>query len=537
MYFHLNSLFQKLNNYNEIMIYGIGQYGMSIFDIIKKKGFKKKISCFIISDMHEIEARDIEGIPIVTLNQISNIAADSIILVGVSKKYSQEIEHSLLKFGFLGKYILLTDYENEDNIENWDGNRSFQELYEYMVQWCFCNQVEGVDSAEDIAKVEKKDFRTRDRKQIVVILRLITARTSRFIFSLKRLGYNIKVYQLKDTVPYVGEAELIRNNIELKICKSMIEILLFAQNENPLVYYIDPGERNIISKFMLMYREYFGKIVLAPYDISNLSHFRLPQPNYEWERYALENADGIVWRFFAKEALEEKLGWKFKGKSIAILDCCAEYKLPEKCYDSKVRLCCMPTHATPFLQNVTEDSPYTREATVWEIMSKIGDRKDCEFYVYLWEATDQDIMVLKQIKQRYSNFYYYIHIDHEELISQISRYDYGCDIRTIGEIPVYPQTIGVGLEHYLTEGSFRYASSNKHYDFLNANLPIIATTPVVQCSVLGSYGVIIGMNLETLDIEFLKENKKKYYENAKEAHQKLLIDNHIQRLVDFFDKI
>ena len=45
------------------------------------------------------------------------------------------------------------------------------------------------------------------------------------------------------------------------------------------------------------------------------------------------------------------------------------------------------------------------------------------------------------------------------------------------------------------------------------------------------------MNTSDLDIDYLKKNKLSYREKVKKANHELRIENHIQRLIDWFYKL
>lgn len=545
MYFSIIDLFQDLGKYQRILIYGTGSYAMNIFRIMKEFNLSEKVFGFVVSIMKNAEDRYVEGIPIFTLDQIERERNDTVILVAVSNLYSDEIKECLQQRNLSGNSFFLIDYLKKENLENWDKSRSFLELYRYIVQWCLSHQIQGVDGNIGFGNLikyipEKKDLQAADGRLIIFIVGMITARTSRIVIALKKIGYQVKILKWQSNNEYVGEAEVRHNNIEIINCIGEEDIMFWAYKENPLIFCIDPPwERNVISRLMLFYKDYFGKIVMAPYDVLNFTHFRGKEQNFIFEKYALENADGVVWRYFSKTALQEVLGFKYRGDSIDFLDYCSEYNVPLKNSRSDVlKLCCLPTHTKPFLQNVKEDFGLAREATVHEIMDKIGIRQDCEFHVFLWELPDkEDIETLKRIRRQYPNFYYYAHIDHEILIRRISEYDYGCVLSIDGAIPEWPNTLNVGLEPYYTEGAYKYAAQNKFYDFLNAHLPIIATYPIKLIEVLSEYKVIIDMSLEKLDVDFLKANRHTYYQNAVKAHEELLVDKHIFKLVDFFNKI
>ena len=64
---------------------------------------------------------------------------------------------------------------------------------------------------------------------------------------------------------------------------------------------------------------------------------------------------------------------------------------------------------------------------------------------------------------------------------------------------------------------------------------MIATIPTALCQYLDKYGVIIDMDLEHFDIEYLKDNKLMFHKNVSLAKPQLLISNHISSLVEIIE--
>lgn len=81
------------------------------------------------------------------------------------------------------------------------------------------------------------------------------------------------------------------------------------------------------------------------------------------------------------------------------------------------------------------------------------------------------------------------------------------------------------------------AVTNALIDYIDAALPIIVKFPHKQVDFLEQYGVIVKMPTNDFDINFLKEKKSEYKQNAWKARKLLAIDNHIQELIDFFEEV
>lgn len=79
--------------------------------------------------------------------------------------------------------------------------------------------------------------------------------------------------------------------------------------------------------------------------------------------------------------------------------------------------------------------------------------------------------------------------------------------------------------------------SNRFFDYLDANIPIIATRPKKLCDYFESFRVIVKMDISNINIEYLKKHRILYKENVKKAKKEFLIDNQIYKLINFFNEL
>ena len=201
-----------------------------------------------------------------------------------------------------------------------------------------------------------------------------------------------------------------------------------------------------------------------------------------------------------------------------------------------VKICSLPTHIGTVLAEKPA-SKYMYESTLKEILQKIGNCGDCCYHVFCWSATEEQKRQLEDLEKKYSNFKVFYHVEHLKLMKMISQYDYGCCLWSGSRIPRWPEPNDSNKTISYSEGAFRYAMCNKYFDFISAGLPIITTFPEVLAAELEKKGILINMNLENFDLDYLREHKNSYQEKVRKVRDEFLIDNQIDKLIEFLGDI
>lgn len=537
MHFLKNELCREINRYSKILIYGAGNFANKAYELLKETGLSGKISSFIVTELKE--HRNINGIPIRSVNQLELLYEDdSAVLVAVSKAYEDEIVQLLQKYNNI--YIIkYTDYIIR--------NEEFYELLKDQTDHQFAESVLGeyvwnrVGSLYEFDKEVSKCIAQRnksniDRNTIVYISGDLKPRSEKIIDALVKKKYHVIVLEYGFYNKLVI-TEVMSSNIEFFHCRDIVEIYYRALQYQPLVYYYEPEWGGCIgSDIMIKHKELFGKIVFATYDVMNDGFVQISEKDKLEERYCLENADGIVWRWFSKEFLEEKKGFVFKGKSIQFVDYCKGFEIETNHeLDDKVKICFVQSWMNGMLDKITytNDSVYTEPARIDTILSTLGNRSDCLFHIFIGRCDDADRKKLEELEKRYVNFKTFYGMKYNELILKISEYDYGCFLMTEGiEIPEQKS-----FDNMYWGSAYTNSVTNRFSDYLDATLPIISTTLKKQCDYLDKYGVVIKMNISNIDIDYLKKNRKLYRKRAEKAKAELLIDNHILTLIDWFNEL
>lgn len=540
MHILMSSLYRIINQFPQILIYGTGYYASLVYPLLRNAGLKNRISSFVVSNLSEKD--DVDGIPVRAVSEISAFQIENCaVLAAVSKGYEDEIVQVLKDFGST-QIIKLTDYiiQDDDLIEILR-NQSDEQFLETVVEEYVWNNISSMQEFEEKRKklrnyIAQKNRETIDKNTIVFISGHLNPRSEKIIVALTKKKYNINVLEYGFHNELV-RTEIMSHNINFIQCRDIMEVFCRAIQYHPLVYYYEPVWGDCCgSEIMIRHRSLFGRIVFAAYDVLNDGYVQITDKQKLTERYCLENADGVVWRWYSKEFLEEKKGFIYKGKSIQFLDYCGGYETGQyDDSDKKLKICFVVWGIHDFLDKTIykNEGNYAELARIDTILDKIGDRRDCLFHIFIGQCNDNDREKLNLLEKQHPNFKVFYGTKHNDLIVRISEYDYGCLLSTGGrEIPEMESIDNVSFGSMFQNGIL-----NKYFDYLDAGIPVIATGHKKFCDYLDRFGVLVKMDVSTLDVDYLKKNKMFYRKNVEKARAELLMDNQIQRLTDFFESL
>ncbi len=536
MKFRINDLYQTLSASIKIIIYGAGDYAKEVYPVLKKMGFKKRIKAFVVTDAGH-EPSYIDGISVCSIKELQlSDMKNTTVLIAVSDVFFPEVIHLLQRYKFRQIFSIKSFIISEKELEQ---AKDIQFL-EYISETYIWNQVNCMweffqESEKQKKWIEQRAKRDIDRNKLVFLMGDFHPRYINIIGALIRKGYHIKILEYGTiNQDYIRNVLFANYKIEYNKCSTLEELLFYAIQEKPLVYYFQPawGDCSWPQK-MICHKSVFGKIVISLYDVMNDAYVYANEFQCYTERYVLENADGIVWRWFSKEFLEEKKGFVYRGKSIQFLDYCTTCEISKNINNDNILKLCMVAGDIAYLlrENFDENGTYSDLAKINHILEKIGDQTKCIFHVFVALCSDKDRDVCNTLEQKYSNVRFFNTMPHNELIQKISEYDYGCLIYNESALPPVR-----GIISYLNYGSGYYnAVTNKLFDYISAGIPFIATAPYKLCQFFEQYGVVVKMNISNLDINYLLENREVYKEKAQRARVELQIDNQIQKLIDFLE--
>lgn len=546
MYFRIRDLKNRIGEYTELLIYGTGKYAMEIYPKLNEMELSAGIEGFVVTAVKE--QRLFFGQKVRPVEAIQESKKKRCLLIAVNRTLENEII-DIIEKRKLGDYILLSDYVRDDGycmLEEQYRGQDFSKYIEYMAESYEYQHVDEMlckSRTEIIDQIERETGnRKKDEKQIVVIAAERQARC-RYIFrAMIERGYRVTVLSSSAEWPDWLRDSIDQEGVEVTHCLTTEELLYQALLYDPLVYYVlPPWSDASIAAIMIQHKERFGKIALEIYDVMN-GCYNVDEKRLGIERYALENADGIVWRYFAKEYLEKEFGFQYLGQSIQFIDCCAGEDLPGGSGDDSglLKLCIVVGNTAGLASRNGNDykkwrDDYIRRVTAREIMQGITDRTDVLVHAYIGTATEEEKDILREVENDYRNFKVYYNIPHKELKKRLLDYDYGIQ-NTAGKYLMTDDQYRKEGCLYL-RGTYMLSMAQKFFDYIDAGLAVIANTQTRLCEYLEQYGVLIRMDTDQLDIDYLKKHRKQFRENAETARVKLGIENHIDRLLRFFQQL
>lgn len=537
MYFKINNLIQVLNQFEEIIIYGTGNYAHLIYPLLVKWGIKKKITCFTQTKKEEKDL--IDGIPIVTLEELHVCKMKCVILIAVSNIYLVEIKEILLEYGYPNAVSLvdycLTDGQSEKNFIQF---KTFEEYCMQVSEWYAQAYIDSERQSivfERLMERGKNGRKKMDLNLIVIICGHLSPRILKIAEALKKKSKDVIMLRYGGGRYLWCLERLEKINIHIKSCSCIEEMLYEMLQYSPLVYYVEPKWGDCLwIAVMLKNKWCFGKFVLSLYDVMNDGHIGIDENWLITEKYALEHADGIVWRWFSKECLERK-GFLFQGKSIQFIDYCNHIRNynGSNCKDSSViKLCMGIGKSDGYIDERNYDTQYTDHARIGEILEKIGNRQDCSLDMYAVALSERNVKRCEEYQKKYKNFHFFIGTNYDDFLIRLREYDFGCELWIDGNEP--PDNIIVGE---YSGSNYRDCVRNTFLDFIEAGLPVITTLSSKFWDYLSAYDIVIRMTLDNLNIDYLKRNKKYYQDNVAIARKELDIDNHISELIRFFEEV
>lgn len=542
MFFLLKKLCDTIGCEKNFFIYGTGYYASEIYKRFCSIGWKNRIKSFVVTSA-ETRQDTVDNIPVIQFNQSILDDANSIILVAVGETYIEEIR-CVLNVIPSDRVLYLWDYrvspEKKTEILL---NASFDDVCDFALDEYIWNNPQSLNEKGELKRKLRESLRERQSKavqdkSIIYVMEEETARDIKIIRALLEKGYRVAVLQYKLRTQYVAEKELLSMNIVPERFGCMWEFILLSLKYRPGLYFFDIEAFFEYASIAIRNKDIWEKVVIAPYETFMGSFVNISEEIFREEKFCLENADAVVWRFFSKEYLEQKMGYQFKGDSVHLLDNCGGYQLPSgrgERSDERLKLCCVVSQIDNFFRE--DSSLYARQAKFVDLLNKLDE--GCELDVFTWTANENEKYELESLTKKYKNFKYFMRVEHKELIGRISAYDYGLCIYTNENIPDYPMEAEVLADGKMacTEGNYRYSVANRYFDYLDAELPIITTLPEKLCEYLQKYHVIVKMNSSNLDIAYLKANRAYYKERAKEAKQELLMSKQITTLTELFARI
>lgn len=376
--------------------------------------------------------------------------------------------------------------------------------------------------------------KNKDERQIVFYAHILKPRMLKMAKGLKAQGYSVVLLcnGTESNRKIASENASLFTEID---CSCNSKKVLLTINKflkfNPAAYHcFTEMDAFKLSYYLVKFKKYIGKIVVDEYDVYNgMYKGCLEADNQElvfWEKYSLENADGICSRGYEIEYLTKKLQYNLKGRILYFFDYCFDKEVKtktEKKENDFLSICYVGGLATE------KEYPNCSAACLLEI-ADLCELNSCHLHVYP-SGWDENIFAEYIEKDKNTSFFHFHKpLQWERLIDEISQYDYG--IHLIKQDYKEKETDG-----YYLRAKYTYAAVNKYFDYLEASLPSIGMIPERIFLLFENLGVGVRSAADTLDFKYLKENRSRLKENVERAINELSLSKHVPELIDFYKKL
>lgn len=215
---------------------------------------------------------------------------------------------------YLWDYVVTTNKRTE-MIQN----SSFDEFCDYALDeyiWHnpqYLNDKGSLMNDLQLALDKHKNKEIQD-KSIVYVLEEETARDIKIIRALLEKDYEIAVLQYASRAEYVAEKELLNMNIVPVRFGCVWEFMVKSLRHKPSLYFFDAETTFECATVSIQYKNIWGRVVIAPYETFIGSFINISEVIINEEKFCLENADAVVWRYFSKDFWRGRWGTSSRVK-------------------------------------------------------------------------------------------------------------------------------------------------------------------------------------------------------------------------------
>lgn len=320
-------------------------------------------------------------------------------------------------------------------------------------------------------------------RQVVFVSDFPCSREAKLAYGLQQVGWEVILLYGKgpnfDAIKYFKEIQQYRNRWEA---------LNLAARYTPVVYHVFSRWYFDTAATLVRYRP--GKIVFDDYDVmaGMLTEEHLDKYNnrekLEQERYCLENADGLCCRSLETQYAKRHLGYRFRGKRLLLLDCCwadgvCSYP-PAAVQEGDLHVAYsgnLPVADPADPEDISENIHYEVAALL--------SRHRVHYHVYPSDRRLAEMCaprILNYLAAHGDPSYVHIHepCSADDLTAELSHYHCG--------LHVLPLNVEGYMRQY-TQEKFRYSTTNKIFDYLDAGLFVVIHPGAFQRFLVRRYRV------------------------------------------------
>ena len=359
---------------------------------------------------------------------------------------------------------------------------------------------------------------------IVFIIMHFKPRYVKMAKALKNRNFRL-VFLMEDTEFNRINRFEIPAGIHICYFKSPEGAMRICKKYRPLVFHIFVEKNYETAYFLIKHKKQLGKVIYSEYDLfwgyyKNASK-KSAERAVAKERYCFENADGICFRDWGGEFLEKNTDYDIRGKWVMLLDGCSGVQILKRSLRG-LHLC--------FAGGVNAGNVSGIYSHNNELLPLIDRCEKERVHLHIYPTRKDHILYASYIAMSNSMkyFHFYDPLPYSELINRISQYDYGIDI----SLKPYEETTCT-----YTKAAYRYDSGNKYFDYLEAELPVIAPCAELLADEFEKKGVCIRENIMTVDFKFLAEKKGSFEEAVRKAKADYNMERNIQKLIELYEKV
>lgn len=518
----VEKLKEKVSQYQKVVLYGAGQMANVLYMALQNIEIAP---AFCVVTSKPAGQMSIEDITVYELDDCEEVLKDKniIIIIAVTEKYEKEISDILQNKG-IENWIYATDYFWHsfcaESYYSLYKNQSFKWYQQRINEWEKYNK-----------NKMRREFIDQSDRRIVFVVSDVGARVCKILNALQKKKERVIVFidniVAQDVMakPYIGKIAAMRDQCVFYECIEELLSWLIRCNSR-VIHIFSNGWNPYLGIEIIRLKRYLGKVVYENSDIINGMYTCFDEEHLDMEKYCMENADGIVCRGFETEYLIKELNFKIR-KVLNFYDYCSSdmSERIKKKENQELSICYVGGIATE------KEYPGASYAAWLEFGEKCEINK-CHLHIYPrdWDAKRYKDYI--EFEKNHMYFHFHKPVPYENLIDEISQYDYG--------IHPVKSTIGeVEDKGYTTPSKAVYATTNKFFDYLDAGLPIIACSPFKLADMLERENVLIRWSIDEYDFDVLRQCRKRkdYRENVKKARQKFAIDVKIDELRVFYDSL
>ncbi len=515
--FMIRKLKNILSGYDGLILYGAGYAAKNLIEILEEEDIVPSY-CVVTSLAGNPKKIGILNVYSFEQKVKELLKKNILVIVAVSGSHEKKIMDLLNQAGIKNKVPLSEFWCNFSLFREMYLEKSFEWYLDRVKDWYY--EHNGFTLENSILQNNKEERMSR----VIFVLNHPSPRAVKIIRALKNNGKQITVLLNENLVD--DEAYSLWCNYLREICTchyySEIEQLIFLLLKHKgMVVHVFSTPWNIYIPYLLVkMQSHIGKIVFDEYDIANGFYVGMDKNILQLERYCLENANGICYREFSLEYLTDSLKFNIKGKTIRFFDYCfgdEQNNVVDK--TGELSMCYVGGLVRP-------ESPAFLSLDFIEMC----EQSKCHLHVYPLKR--DEIQYREYLEKEKESKYFHVHkpIAYEKLIYELSQYDYGV-------MPTRDDIWDMEGDTFNTKYKYIYAACNKFFDYIDAALPIIAACPLKMIEYLEDMGVLIPWTNGQYNFDFLMTERKNMKRKVIEAREILRIENHVGKLIEFYESL